>query len=611
MALKMRFRLNYIITLLFSCFAIIYNTAAQISFTTIVPQQPVVQGESFRVQYVIENAENINGFVPPVFRNFTYITGPDIYSGSGLSKTKQVKNYAVTVAARTTGKFTIPGATAMIDGLQITSNNAIVTVISKTEALQLLKRNSEYAGYDGYHLKPGEDPYEKIKKNLFLKVLVDRTTSFIGQPVVATFKLYSRLESNSELIKNPGFYGFGVYDMINLEDNDKNNEIINGNNFDVHTLRKVQLYPLQPGVFILDAMELANKIKFSKTTVNKKTEQQVAEDMLGNNANEENENDGDAEVFETNLRTEPVTIKVKPLPPANSDTFNGAVGNFIITANIEKDNLAKNEEGFLIVTITGKGNFTQLAAPAVQWPTGFEGFDPVVLDTVDKMQVPLAGKRVFRYGFTCSQPGNYNLPAIVFIFFNPDNGKYSTVKTKSVSVTVTNQQLVAKKNTVTEETKPIKKSNTTYWLTGGALLLSLLIGSFYFYFKNSRSEKLQVAAITEEKNFPISIAEILQPAHVMLPAENKMFFSSLHQCIWNYLQLQFKLSGSEMNKERLMHLLKEKNIDTGVINDLSSVLSECEKGIYTDAGVAVDKRKLLESAGKVLTAISSNFFQQT
>jgi BatD DUF11 like domain len=600
----MRLHFKHTILSALSCFVIFYNAAAQISFTTIVPQQPVVQGESFQVQYVIENAENITGFVPPVFRNFNYITGPNIYSGSGSSKTKQVKNYVVTVSAPATGKFIIPGATAAIDGLQITSNNAQVTVISKTEALQLLKRNNEYAGYDGYHLKPGEDPYEKIRKNLFLKVLVDRTTCFTGQPIVATFKLYSRLESNSELIKNPGFYGFGVYDMINLEDNDKSNESINGNNFDVHTIRKVQLYPLQSGMFTIDAMELANKIKFSKTVVNKKTEQQVAEDMLGNNAKEGNEADANAEIFEINLRTEPVAIKVKPLPAASTDTFNGAVGSFDITASVEKDNLAKNEEGFLIVTVSGKGNFTQLAAPAVQWPAGVEGFDPVVLDTVDKMQVPLAGKRVFKYGFTSSLPGNYILPVIVFTFFNADNGKYSTVKTKQVPVTITNQQPAGKKITAVAENKPLKKKSIFYWPAAWALLLLLLIGSFYFSIKNNKSKKQHAAAITEERNLSISLAEILQPAYVMLPAENKMFYSSLHQCIWNYLQLQFKLSGSEMNKERLMTLLKENKVATGVISNLSSVLSECETGIYTDAGDGINKEELLENAKNALNNIA-------
>jgi hypothetical protein len=44
--------------------------------------------------------------------------------------------------------------------------------------------------------------------------MVDRRTCFVGEPVVATFKLFSRLQSKSEIIKNPGFYGFSVNDMI-------------------------------------------------------------------------------------------------------------------------------------------------------------------------------------------------------------------------------------------------------------------------------------------------------------------------------------------------------------------------------------------------------------
>ena len=51
-----------------------------------------------------------------------------------------------------------------------------------------------------------------------MKVLVDKRSCFVGEPVLATFKLYSRLESKSDIVKNPGFYGFTVQDMINLAD---------------------------------------------------------------------------------------------------------------------------------------------------------------------------------------------------------------------------------------------------------------------------------------------------------------------------------------------------------------------------------------------------------
>jgi len=44
-----------------------FHSTAQVSFKTIVPQHPIAPGESFQVQYIIENAEKISDFLPPSF----------------------------------------------------------------------------------------------------------------------------------------------------------------------------------------------------------------------------------------------------------------------------------------------------------------------------------------------------------------------------------------------------------------------------------------------------------------------------------------------------------------------------------------------------------------
>ena len=109
---------------------------------------------------------------------------------------------------------------------------------------------------------------------------IDKKTCYAGEPVVATFKLYSRLQSKSDIIKNPGFYGFSVHDMINLDDKMVNTEEFNGKEFDVHTIRQVQLYPLQAGIYTIDAMEVKNKVEFSRSVVNKKAEQEIIEGVV-------------------------------------------------------------------------------------------------------------------------------------------------------------------------------------------------------------------------------------------------------------------------------------------------------------------------------------------
>jgi hypothetical protein len=222
------------------------SVRAQVSFRTIVPQSAIVEGESFQVQYILEDAENPENLEAPLFKGFRIVTGPNTYTGSanGFDGVKQLRNAVFTLEAIKPGTYIIPGAIVIVDGKKLKSNKAIVEVISIAEARKRYRQQMANAQNSEYFLRPGEDPYQKIGRNLFVKVDIDRKTCVVGEPVVATFKLYSRLESKSDIIKNPGFYGFTVHDMISLNDHQSTIETIEGKPFDVHTIRKVQLYPL-------------------------------------------------------------------------------------------------------------------------------------------------------------------------------------------------------------------------------------------------------------------------------------------------------------------------------------------------------------------------------
>lgn len=380
-----------------------------------MPQAAVTTGESFRVQYVVEGAEKAPAVSAPSFKGFGLVNGPEVYDGhtSYQTNAKPLHNTTYTLKAIKPGRYIIPGAVVTINGKTWRSNDATVTVISTEEAASQQQQNGQ-AEENAAYLAPGEDAYRKINQNLFVKVLVNKRSCYTGEPVVATFKLYSRLQSKSDIVKNPGFYGFTVQDMISLSDKVMTVEQLNGKLFDVHTIRQVQLYPLQAGQFTIDPMEIRNSVEFSRSAINRKTEQQVTEGVFDN---DDRMTGSGAATFETNISTEPITIQVKPSPvPAKPADFNGATGKFSISATVEKDELAKNEEGYLVITIKGKGNFPQLSAPVIEWPAGIEGFEPAVSESTDKGTVPLEGTKTFRYSFVSSKPGNYTLPAIKLSF---------------------------------------------------------------------------------------------------------------------------------------------------------------------------------------------------
>ena len=579
-----------------------FLSRAQVSFNTMVPQQPVVAGESFQVQYIFRDAEKIGNFKAPVFAHFRFVSGPNQYSGSVATANgiKPQRNFVYTLEAVKPGRFIIPGAVATVNGSVVKSNDVVLEVISKEKSRKLQDRNSGDINSE-YVLRPGEDPNEKIRQNLFLKLVVDRTHCFAGEPVLAIFKLYSRLESNSDIVKNPGFYGFTVHDMVNLADKQISTERVNGKIFDVHTIREVQLYPLQAGTFTIDAMEIKNRIEFSRSSINKKTEQQIVEGMQGH-TNEEAIH-ANTEIFETSMHTEPVTIRVMPVPDKNKPgAFNGAVGIFTISASALKSQMAKNEEGVFEIRISGSGNFTQLSALSIDWPDGIEGFEPVVRDSLDKTKLPLEGSRAFRYPFICNQPGLYHLPALSFSFFDPRNHMYKTISTTAIPVEISKQE---KKTTLLEmnhkagrkESIAGKNALASRVAAGIVILLVIFVLTYWILQKDKKP--------TVVKNAPPTIDEMLAPVMNPIHDSDREFCVLLQQLIWKWLGNRLSLAGSSMNKEILFSRLLQEGVKEEVVGKLKKILSSCDIGIFTGASSDLNKDNMLKETKEVLEGINS------
>jgi hypothetical protein len=571
------------------------------AFQTIVTQDPIVLGESFQVQYVMDEIGRDDEFFAPDFKEFRFISGPNIYSGSSVdaSGTKKLKNIVFTLVAVKPGKFIVPGASARVNNKLIRSDDVWITVISKADALKN-EKSADSPVNSAYFLSPGEDPYVKMQRNLFMKVLVDKRVCYVGEPVTAVFKLYSRLESKSDIVKNPGFYGFTVQDMINLGDKVSSIERVNGKNFDVHIVRKVQLYPLQPGIFNIDAMEVQNQVEFSKSIVSRKTEQEIVEGVFND---EEHEKRANTVVFENNMKSAPVSITVKPTPEKDKpEEYIGATGNFRITAMVNNMDLAKNEEGDLFVTISGAGNFTQLSAPVIRWPAGVEGFNPTIRDSLNTDHSPLSGKRVFYYRFVSAKPGNYTLPAISFSFFKPDSNKYKTLTTEPLSISVS-KKVKIRPGTIDEGKKTASRSNVRIivWVT--CLVALLLALSFYLLSKFRKSNRKEPMITNPTTLVPVS--RILQPATTFADADDMTFYTALRNCIWDFFAEYFGLAGSKVNKNSVMSIMKDKGVNSENQERIMDLLRRCEIGVFTHTEGNLDRKAMLKETKELLEQIAN------
>lgn len=564
-------------------FCITLALEAQVVFKTIV-QPSVEAGRSFPVEYVIESTDDNDGFSKPVFEGLRLINGPSIYHGKTPNGAIPVKNYVFTLMAEKPGRYRIPGAIAKVNGRFIQSDDQFIEVFDG---------NRENENNSGYFLQAGEDPYEKIRRNLFMKVMVNKKNCYIGEPVVATFKLYSRLQSKSDIVKNPGFYGFSVQDIVNIDDKVSNTESIGGKAFIVHTIRTVQLYPLQSGMFTIDAMEVLNKVEFSRSRVNKRTEQEIVEGVFENR--EEKNGDNTTITYESSISTGKVAITVKPYPEKNKpSSFSGATGTFNINASLKKNELARNEKGELVIVISGKGNFIQLTAPVIQWPTGVEGFEAAVKDTLDKRHVPLKGERAFRFPFIVPGSGSYTIPPVSFTFFDTDSNKYRTVSTKPVKILISERE--KETGTVAQAETNTKHKQGILWWAAGVLILSALT---IFWLAKKRTAKSVMRPVEEKES---TIDDALQPAYTALKENGSRFYIIVQKIIWDHLSSTLNLSGTRINKQEI---LRSNQISPDRAHEIIALLEQCEAAAFTKAEFLHDKQELLVRVIKVLEQIKT------
>ena len=312
---------------------------SQVKFYAETPNKTIGKNDYLQLNFTVDNANKVDEITPPSFKNFQLVSGPSQQSSmtNFNGSIKRTVSLVYVLKPITTGAFTIGPATASADGHEYHSEPITIKVTNSSSASSNNQSISPFSNltldeldvpsthaYDDYILKKGERIEDKIKKNLFVKLDVSKTTCYVGEPIVATYKIYSRLKSESNVQKMPSFNGFSVTDLGTPESFALTNEKYNGREYNVYILRKVQLYPLQPGNIVLEPAEVENKITFIKAPDSQAKNRPGLYDLL-RDFGDDNLMNADIIPEKVIIKNLPATIEVLPLPAENKPlSFKGA-----------------------------------------------------------------------------------------------------------------------------------------------------------------------------------------------------------------------------------------------------------------------------------------------
>lgn len=612
-----------------------YCVYAQPKFTATITPAEIGKDEYAQLKLTVENAKEVQQIVPPKLNNFIIVSGPNQESGMTMINSTVKKYIALSfvIKPKTTGSFIIPASMAMADGIDLKSNPLKIKVTAKSSGNNpgVNAFNSPFSGldpfadppprssYDDFILRKGENPLDKIKKNMFVRVEVDKRSVYVGEPVVATYKLYTRLKSESNMIKNPSFNGFSVIDMQQGAELTYTTERLEGREYNVYVIRKVQLYPLLAGSLEMGIVEIENNVQFIKAEYIDR-QQEIFNDMFRDLANAAIPPEG-IEIQKVSLQSKPLSILVKPLPDANKPAgFKGAVGNYKVTAMIEKTVFSTDDVGNLALIISGEGNMPMINAPVIAWPPGIEGFDAKATDDLFKGTVPVSGRKIFEYPITVSKPGTYKIPPLEFSFFDTRESKYKTITINPGEFTVTKGSGKVKKINTDTGTKQGGNYLARFFnnrLRVVSLFAVLIIIGLIVWLKRDKRKELHdnaalplaieknadekpVDEIIEGQQNPLALAELS-----LQQGDSRSFYTQLNLGLKNYLSKKFAISAEELSRKNIAAHLDAKGISINTSVQLQELIDDIEWHLYTPFADNEKMKNMYERAHELVQMMNT------
>lgn len=575
------------------------DAQSDVSFKTICKKQVSV-GEQFQVSYEL-NGDG-KDFKSPNFTNFEIIGGPftstsssvQIINGS-VSRTN-TQTFSFHLRAIKEGVFTIPSASITVDRKKITSEPCEINVTASATSSGNYSNNTS------------NSTNNNNKKEVFLKATPNKKKVYQGEQILLTYNIYYTIPiSQLSVSKSPSYSGFWTKD---ISDNDgslqQSSTIIDGQPYNVATIKEMVLFPQKAGELTIEPLELSCLAQIRQQRQRTNTYDPF-EDFFGDVLGTSYTN------VRKEIKSQPITIEVLPLPTANKpNSFNGAVGQFTFTSKIDKNELKVNEAFTLTLTVSGKGNIELLELPKPILPPDFEVYDPKISTTVKNNALGIYGSKKAEYIIIPRVSGDFTLDDIEFSYFNPSLKKYETLKSDIHAIQVQKGESSTSSAIYTPGQADIKylgsdirhinvndndlnitgvdffMSTTYIIIIAGMIVIFVVV--LVIYKKVNKFNKNQ--ALVKNKQATKVAKKRLNNAHkYMISNEQNSFYEEFSQALWGYISDKLNIVRSQLSMDSVREIMLSKEVSEDIVNEFVELLNNCEYARFApgDANKKMDE----------------------
>lgn len=587
--------------------------AAEITFIASVNKNPVGTNEQFSITYTL-NTQGSN-FQAPTFRDFNVLSGPNQSTSMQFinGNMSQSVSFTYYLTANSEGTFRIDPATITVNRGKVKSNTLTINVVKGQKAqsgAQQQKSNDADAGISS--------------NSVFLRVSVNKSSVYRGEALLATYKLYTKVNLvNYSIDKLPALNGFWSQELKMPQQLELTTENYNGEMYRVGIVKKVLLFPQQSGTLTIEPMEGSCIARIQTQRKRSNNPFDIFNDPFFNDPFF-----GSAQDVKVNVKSLPVKITVKDLPQENDNAFKGAVGTFSLQATTDNDKVKANDAINLKIKISGKGNLKLIDAPEVEVPTDFEKYDPKVSDNTNISESGVSGSKTFEYLLIPRHEGEYTIDPIKFTYFDLDKKQYEQLQSSAFKITVkgisgdasaaqsvatsqnkTDIKLLGKDISFIKTGKLTTKPATTFYLSGLYYLLvsipfaALILLIFYIRRRNKLAgdaEYMRSSRATKMAHKRLSIAKKMIDAK-----KDDAFYEEISKALYGYASDKLNINFSEMTKENLRQKLINRNIPDALTERIIATIDTCELARYAPLTQNNNTQSIYTEAAAIITELEN------
>ena len=577
----------------------------------------VAADEQFNVTFIIEGEENPSDFQWASGNDFQILWGPQ----SGRSTSLQIINGKRSKSVQTTytyvlrptgaGKFNLPTATAKVNGKEIRSEATSIQVAAAGAATSK-SRPQQSSGQSSAQTQQRQQTGIQ-DSDIFLKLDLSRRNVVVGEPIIATLKLYQRVNIGGfENVTFPTFNGFWSQEIEAPTNIEFEREVYDGQIYNSALLRKFVIIPQHQGEIKIDPAEMVCLVNIRVSPSGTSIFDGFFDDYR---------------TVRKKVSTGAVTVNVSPLPAGAPASFGGGVGTFSISAKLSKDELKTHEAASLLVTISGKGNVSLLEAPKVSFPPDMEVYDTKISEKVDKGG--LAGSKYYEFPFIPRSHGDFVIEPVRYSYYDVEKGKYVTLETEPINITVERGNEVdaggvviagPSQKDVRTLGSDIRFINTKapglvskgVFFVGSSLfwelaaLLVVLAVVAWLVFHKVAERRADVVGTKNRKATKMALKRLQLASTFLKQNLYTAFYEELHKALLGFISDKLNIPVAELSRDRITESLKAENVSENLIATFIDILDACEFARYAPDSGHEAMAAHYDSAVDVISSIDSN-----